>query len=436
TNVTSNLPAGINIIKIYHDEFTTNETMYVCTAKGVYYKDISSLLWTNISYNLPTVADIQDFMVYNPGTAASMLRVAYYGRGVWELPINTSFPPAPDFTANSTTICPGQTINFTDLSIGGPTSWSWSFPGGTPSTSTLQNPTITYPASGVYSVTLTVSNINGSNSHTTTSYINVTTSQPIPFSEGFASSVTPPNWANYDALSNGIVWQQSTAAGGFGASSESAFFDNYDYDVSGQYDELRTPQYNFTSSLHPILTFDRAYARWSGGYYDSLAVLASTDCGVTFNLLYLKGYSDLATAPDNSSAMYVPLATEWKKDTVDLISYAGQNNIMIAFQNRGHYGQAIYIDNINLMTSVGIHELQSASQISVYPNPSSGQFNFSGLERGNKIEIFDMTGQIIYEIKATNELEQLNITDKAKGIYFYKITDGIKLLKSGKISVE
>ncbi|MFL5764038.1 MAG: PKD domain-containing protein [Bacteroidia bacterium] len=436
SNVTSNLPIGVNIIKIYHDEFSTNEAMYVGTAKGIFYKDIGSTLWTNISYNLPTVADIQDFMFYNPGTAASLLRVAYYGRGVWELPINTSFPPAPDFTANVTTICPGQTVSFTDLSIGGPTSWSWSFPGGTPSSSALQNPTVTYPASGTYNVTLTVSNINGSDSHTSTSYITVTTAQPIPFSEGFASSVTPPNWTNYDALSNGIVWQQSTAAGGFGSSSESAFFDNYDYDVSGQYDELRTPQYDFTSSSHPVMTFDRAYARWSGSYYDSLAVLASTDCGVTFNLLYIKGYSALATAPDNSSSMFVPLSTEWKKDTVDLISYAGQNNVMIAFQNRGHYGQALYIDNINLTTSVGINNLQNASPISVYPNPSTGIVNISGLKEGNDIEVFDMTGRSIYKGKAGNKTEQLNITDLARGIYFFKVTDGVKLLKSGKISLD
>jgi PKD repeat protein/photosystem II stability/assembly factor-like uncharacterized protein len=436
TNVTSTLPVGVNIIKIYHDEYTTDESIYLCTAKGVYYKNISSGSWTNISSNLPTVADIQDFMFYNLGSAASLLRVSYYGRGVWELPINTSFPPAPDFTANVTTICPGQTINFTDLSIGGPTSWSWSFPGGTPSASTLQNPIVTYSASGIYSVTLTVSNINGSNSHTTTSYINVTSALAIPFAEGFSTSVTPPNWTNYDANSNGVVWQQSTSAGGFGTSSESAFFDNYDYDVSGQYDELRTPQYDFTSSSHPILTFDRAYCRWSGGYYDSLAVLASTDCGVTFNLLYIKGYSNLATAPDNSSTMFVPSATQWDNDTIDLISYAGQNNVMIAFQNRGHYGQALYIDNINLMTSVGIHELQNNQQISVYPNPSAGQFNFSGLEKGNKIEVFDMTGRIISETKASTDIEEINISEKAKGIYFYRITNENKLIGSGKICVE
>ena len=161
----------------------------MCTAKGVYYKDASATSWQNISYNLPTVADIQDFMIYNPGTAASVIRVAYYGRGVWEMPINTSMPPAPDFFANTNTICPGQNVYFTDMSIGSPTSWNWSFAGGTPSSSNLQNPTVNYPNSGAYNVTLTISNSNGTNSTTQTSYITVSTTQSIPFAEGFTTSV-------------------------------------------------------------------------------------------------------------------------------------------------------------------------------------------------------------------------------------------------------
>ena len=443
TNVTTNLPTGVNIIKIYHDIYSTNEAMYVGTAKGVYYKDLSSTLWTNISYNLPTVSDIQDFMLYNPGTAASLLRVAYYGRGVWELPINTSLPPAPDFIADVTTICPGHTINFTDLSIGGPTTWTWSFPGGTPASSTLQNPTIVYPASGIYSVTLTVSNINGSNSWTQTSYINVSATQSLPFSEGFATSVTPPNWSNFDALSNGVIWQQSTSVGGFGTSSESAYFDNYDYDVSGQYDELRTPQYDFTSSSHPILTFDRAYARWSGGYFDSLAVLASTDCGLTFNLMYIKGYSALATAPDNSSTMFIPTSSQWKKDTVDLLSYAGQNNIMIAFQNRGHYGQAIYIDNINLSSPLGISENNSIINFNAYPNPNNGMFTID--MTANKmddysLELYNSLGEIVYTEKLNQFVgdykKQLNISDLRKGIYFLNVRSSKERIGSKKICVQ
>ncbi|CAN5439471.1 hypothetical protein BH10BAC1_BH10BAC1_06410 [soil metagenome] len=91
---------------------------------------------------------------------------------------------------------------------------------------------------------------------------------------------------------------------------------------------------------------------------------------------------------------------------------------------------------ITYCTSVGINELSSTSQISIYPNPSSGQFNFNGLEKGNKIEVFDMTGKIIYEGQASSDFETINISENAKGIYFYRITDESKLLGSGKICVK
>lgn len=87
-------------------------------------------------------------------------------------------------------------------------------------------------------------------------------------------------------------------------------------------------------------------------------------------------------------------------------------------------------------TTAGINELPSTPQISVYPNPSSGQFNFSGLEKENKIEVFDITGRIIYRSITKNDFETINISDKAKGIYFYRITKEMRLVQSGKICVE
>lgn len=63
-----------------------------------------------------------------------------------------------DFVGVPTTVCVGQTVQFTDLTTGNPTSWTWSFPGGTPNSSTLQNPVVTYNTAGVYSVTLQASN--------------------------------------------------------------------------------------------------------------------------------------------------------------------------------------------------------------------------------------------------------------------------------------
>ncbi|MBL0286084.1 MAG: PKD domain-containing protein [Bacteroidetes bacterium] len=62
----------------------------------------------------------------------------------------------------------GSSINFTDLSSGSPTIWAWSFQGGTPATSTAQNPTVQYNTAGTYTVTLTSTNTNGNNTKTKT----------------------------------------------------------------------------------------------------------------------------------------------------------------------------------------------------------------------------------------------------------------------------
>lgn len=80
-------------------------------------------------------------------------------------------PPAPDFSGSVTTGCRDQQINFTDASTNFPDSWIWSFPGGNPSSSTLQNPSVVYPTAGTYDVSLTATSTRGSNSLTKTGYI-------------------------------------------------------------------------------------------------------------------------------------------------------------------------------------------------------------------------------------------------------------------------
>jgi PKD repeat protein len=88
------------------------------------------------------------------------------------VPLNA--PPSTNFVASSTIILAGASVNFTDLSLYNPTSWSWTFTGGTPATSTQQNPSnIVYSTPGAYTVTLTATNSNGSDTETKTMYINV-----------------------------------------------------------------------------------------------------------------------------------------------------------------------------------------------------------------------------------------------------------------------
>jgi len=96
-------------------------------------------------------------------------------------------PTVADFSASATTIYEGDSVNFTDLSTNNPYAWDWTFAGGTPSTSTQQNPTVTYYTAGTYAVTLTATNACGSDTETKVDYITVL---PIPPTEMYVYDIT------------------------------------------------------------------------------------------------------------------------------------------------------------------------------------------------------------------------------------------------------
>ena len=79
--------------------------------------------------------------------------------------------PASDFVADSTTVSVNTPVHFTDKTLNSPTSWSWNFGDG--ATSTEQNPTHAYPVKGIYTVSLTATNNDGTDTEIKTNYITV-----------------------------------------------------------------------------------------------------------------------------------------------------------------------------------------------------------------------------------------------------------------------
>jgi Zn-dependent metalloprotease len=88
--------------------------------------------------------------------------------------IQQAAKPQVNFRASQTSVAANSPVNFFDLTNFQPTSWQWSFPLGTPSSSTQQNPTgISYPKDGLYSVTLIATNALGTDTMIKASYIRV-----------------------------------------------------------------------------------------------------------------------------------------------------------------------------------------------------------------------------------------------------------------------
>ena len=98
------------------------------------------------------------------------------------------------FSADRTSICAGNQIQFTDESYNVVNGWTWTFPGGTPPNSTSQNPLVTYSTPGLYQVTLSATDGSNTDNEIKTSYIRVLPqAATLPFLEGFESYSTLAN---------------------------------------------------------------------------------------------------------------------------------------------------------------------------------------------------------------------------------------------------
>ena len=89
--------------------------------------------------------------------------------------------------------------------------------------------------------------------------------------------------------------------------------------------------------------------------------------------------------------------------------------------------------------AVGIVENNLQANISIYPNPSSGKFQFviNGLPfiENHTVEIYDMLGEKIYAATINSDKTEIDLNNPANGIYFVNISNGINTY-SGKIIIE
>lgn len=78
-----------------------------------------------------------------------------------------------DFTSDVTVVCAGDSVHYSDLTTENPTGWTWTFDGGSPNTSVLQNPVIAYNTPGVYTVHLKSNNGDEGDEEIKVEYIKV-----------------------------------------------------------------------------------------------------------------------------------------------------------------------------------------------------------------------------------------------------------------------
>ena len=143
-----------------------------------------------------------DYNSYSMIWGGSYAGMTHIGVCVVQLEPGSNYPTA-NFSASTTTPLPGNPVTFTDLSIGSPVSWSWVFSPGTVTylggtTSASPNPQVSFNNSGYYTVSLTVTNANGSDTEIKTNYIHA-------FVPGMWTGATSSDWNTASNWDDGIV---------------------------------------------------------------------------------------------------------------------------------------------------------------------------------------------------------------------------------------
>ncbi len=338
----------------------------------------------------------------------------------------------PDFYSNFDGVCQGGSITFTDGSFNGDaTAWSWTFPGGTPSSSNAQNPVVVYSTPGTYDVTLSVTSAGGTAALTKNNFVKIDATNGAfgaPFTQGFETISVPNNdWSATNEGGNG--WEVTNAAKYSG--TYSVRINNFGGNTQNSKDVLYTPSVNLSNVSATMLKFKMAFAVRSTVSTDKLSVWATTTCGQFWAQRYAVTGTALSTGGLVTSN-FVPTSTvDWREETINLAStsYSGKPNVAFKFEYTHDTGNNIYIDDINIDGIVGIEDGENyVHNLSLFPNPSAtiSTLEFSLINSAHVVvKLYDLLGRELSTI-ADTELEAGDyqkeiVRPESAGVYFVKV---------------
>jgi PKD repeat protein len=413
--------------------------VYVGMDVGVYYLDNTLTNWVPFSEGIPNVI-ISELEIQN---SAGKLRAATYGRGLWETDLHepSAIAPQVDFVASEHIICAGGTIEYTEQAINAAPNWTWSFPGGTPATSTEAQPVVTYNMPGVYDVTLTMGNQAGNTTEEKTMLITVLEEQgeAMPFAEGFETFDfdSDNRWLLEDLDSDGVVWQVNENVGS--QSGQCIWIDNFQNN-DGNRDNIFSNTIDVSSASGLSLEFDVAFAQRNEDNADRLKVFTSGNCGANWQLNEsLSGSNELPSAA-MSTEPFTPTSSEWQTfEVLNISPSVLTESFRLRFEYQNNGGNNIYLDNINLSFVSGLVDIDIRNlNLSVFPNPASDETTLRYSLLSNKavsFQILDLTGRVVYQenlgTKGFGEHQTtVNLSDLSSGMY------SIQMIIDGKVGAK
>ena len=412
TNISSGLPEiPVNCV-IENKQNTTDVELYAATDVGVYLK-LGTANWIPFFAGLPNVVVTELDIHYDVNPVNSLLRAGTFGRGLWESDLYSTSTPAPvaDFIADNTTVSIDDVVTFTDLSSGVIDSWSWNFGDGVLSTD--QNPTHTYTAAGLYTVSLIVSGANGSDTEIKADYITVNALAPISDFEATPLSGNAPLLVNFTSLSTGEIDSYFWEFGDGGNSLEQNAV--YQYLTPGNYTVSLT-----VTGVGGVDTESKT---------DYIEVLAIDPPVVDFSANPTSGASPLLVTFTNLTTGDVDQYNwefgdgDMSEDENPVHTYLTVGNYSVSLKATGPGGSDEELKIDYILIPVGIDN-QAESAYIVYPNPVSQtlQIVFPDKQQRN-LTLTDASGNQVLEMTSTQDKDQLDMSKLSTGIYWLTITE-------------
>jgi serine protease len=330
----------------------------------------------------------------------------YYGYGRIDAYAALTYggtPPVAQFTGNPTSGCAPLTVNFTDLSTGEIDTWDWNFGDGSPHSS-QQHPTHQYTGAGDYTVSLTVSGTNGSDTETKVGYIHAY-GPPVADFYGNPTSGSAPLTVSFYDQSTGQVTSWDWDFGDGGTSTDQN--PTYEYAAEGDYTVTLTvngpcgsdgeTKAGYISVGPPsewtVITYDDFEGGW-GSYTDG-----GGDCALYTGGAYAHQGSNAADIQDNSGTAssfyhtvgydvsgytdleiefwYYPVSMDNSNEDFWVQYYDGST-----WQTVATYAQGIDFQNNNFY-----HEVVPVSS-SQYNFPSNAKLRFMCDASGNADDVY------------------------------------------------
>ena len=332
--------------------------------------------------------------------------------GMWKWN-NLSSPLSVQFSANPATVCTNTPVQFSDQTTGGTvTSWNWSFPNGSPATSTQQNPTVTYFQPGIYAVSLTASDGTFLSSYQDTAFITVEAPPANPSAIVGNGAPCINTLENYSVTNDPAVYYNWTLQSGWLGMSNS-----------------NTIAVTFDNTSGPLSVTTNNSCGASASSVLNISVGAAP--AALFSYTLVGGVLTLTNTSVNATSYQWELGngiTSNATDTTITYTSPGSYSItLVAINNCGDSDTLIQVIQV-----LGLFDLASEAII-VYPNPTTDIVFIQLIDKGlmgEKITLFDIAGRKVIEKVITQENEFIDLTSFKSGIYLLNILgEAIRIVK-------